>query len=91
MPSPDFQQFENQLLEVGIAPRHVRRSVIELKEHFEDMVDAEQASGCDLATAKRRAIRDFGDLQDVLQAMRTRPELLSWLSNFRESRRWSTR
>ena len=82
MPNPDFQKFETRLLQAGIAPRHVRRTVVELKEHLEDIVDAEQACGCDLETARRRATREFGDLQEVVTAMRARPELLSWAFRF---------
>lgn len=82
MPSLDFQQFESSLLQAGIAPRHVRRTIVELKDHLQDIVDAEQASGCDLETARNRAIQEFGDLQDVAHAMRARPELLSWAFRF---------
>ena len=78
MPEPDFKQFRSELLQAGIAPRHVRRTITELQEHLDDLVEAELASGCDAVTAQRRAGREMGCLTDVAIAMRACPELRCW-------------
>ena len=78
MPEPDFKQFRSELLQAGIAPRHIRRTVMELQEHLDDIIEAELASGSDAATAKRRAGQEMGDLTDVAIAMRACPELQCW-------------
>jgi hypothetical protein len=78
MPEPDFKQFRSELLQAGIAPRHIRRTIVELQEHLDDLVEAELASGCDATTAQRRAAREMGKLTDVAIAMRACPELRCW-------------
>ena len=78
MPEPDFKRFRSELLEAGIAPQHVRRTIVELQEHLEDLRAAELASGCDDATARRTAGREMGSLADVAIAMRACPELQCW-------------
>ena len=78
MPEPDFKQFRSELLQAGIAPRHVRRTIMELQEHLDDLVDAQLASGCDAATARRRASREMGNLTGVAIAMRACPALQCW-------------
>lgn len=78
MPEPDFKQFRSELLQAGIAPRHVRRTIVELQDHLEDLVEAELALGCDAATARQRAGLEMGSLQDVAIAIRACPELRTW-------------
>ena len=78
MPEPDFKRFRSELLEAGIAPRYVRRTILELQEHLDDLLAAEMLSACDAATAQRRAGREMGSLADVAIAMRACPELQCW-------------
>jgi len=78
MPEPDFKQFRSGLLQAGIAPRHVRRTITELQDHLDDLIAAQLASGSDAATAQRRAGQEMGDLTDVAIAMRACPELQCW-------------
>lgn len=78
MPEPDFRQFRSELLQAGIAPRHIQRTVTELQEHLDDLIEAELESGSDAATAQRRASQEMGDLTDVAIAMRACPELQCW-------------
>jgi hypothetical protein len=73
-----FQRLESRLLHAGVAPGHVRRAVTELREHLDDLVDAELATGCDVKNAQECALREMGSLESVVSAMRARPELLSW-------------
>jgi hypothetical protein len=82
MPSPNFGNFESSLLRAGVAPRHVRRTVLELQEHLEDLVETEIGNGCNEHLASKRALQQMGDLQDVVTAMRARPELLGWAHRY---------
>ena len=45
MPQPRFERLSERLLHAGIAPRHVRRYVRELGDHFDDLVREETAGG----------------------------------------------
>jgi hypothetical protein len=78
MREPNFKQFQSDLLQVGISPRHVRRTACELREHLDDLVDAEIEAGCSVEDARRVAAQQMGDLQDVAVAMQACPELRSW-------------
>lgn len=78
MHEQDFRQLESELLRVGISPRHVRRTVSELREHVDDLVAAAVNDGYDIGTAQREAAQQMGDLQQVAIAMRAHPELRSW-------------
>ncbi|MGI9271416.1 MAG: permease prefix domain 1-containing protein [Woeseiaceae bacterium] len=82
MREPNFRQFQSQLLRVGISPRYVRRTVSELREHLDDLVDAELDAGRDLEDARRAAAQQIGDLREVAVAMRACPELRSWSYRF---------
>lgn len=82
MREPDFQQLQRELLRVGIAPRHARRTVVELREHLEDLVSASMQDGLDRGSAQQMAARQMGDLQQVAIAMRACPELRSWSYRF---------
>ena len=79
---PDFHGLESGLLAAGVAPRHVRRTVTELREHFEDIVDAETSGGLDRSAAEALASQEMGNLESVVVAMRARPELLSWAHRY---------
>ena len=76
--SPNFRALEGDLLRAGLAPRQVRRTVTELHEHFEDLVDAGLADGADSFAARQSAAREMGDLRAVATAMRAQPQLRSW-------------
>jgi hypothetical protein len=82
MHDDDFRSLKVELLRAGIAPGHVRRTVVELKEHVADIIESEMAAGSDLATARRRASREIGDPVDIVRGMRAYPELLCWERRF---------
>lgn len=72
-----MQPFENvreQLLRAGIAPRHVRRYITELREHLADLAAQELATGLDPAAARQRARSLLGSDAQLAQTMlRTAP------------------
>lgn len=82
MPRPDYTRFEADLLQAGIPARRVRRTILELDEHFDDIVGRARATGSPQSEAEEIALRDLGDLADVAAAVRSRPELRGWAHRF---------
>ena len=78
MPRPDFGALQAQLLRSGLSPRHVRRTITELDEHFDDLVDAAVAKGAGVHAAERQALQDLGDMHQIAAVIDERPELRSW-------------
>jgi hypothetical protein len=78
MHEPNFKQLQSDLLSVGISPRYVRRTVCELREHLDDLVDARLGNGDELDEARSAAAEQMGDLRDVATAMSAYPELQRW-------------
>lgn len=82
MPRPDYTRFVADLLQAGIPARRVRRTVLELDEHFDDIVIRARATGSPQNEAEEIALRDLGDLAEVAAAVRSRPELRAWAYRF---------
>ena len=78
MRNADFHELKSALLQAGIAPRHVQRTILELRDHYADIVDAGIAAGQDRKTAETIASRELGDPIEIVAAMRAYPELLCW-------------
>ena len=78
MPKLQMNAMRNELLRSGIAPREVRRTIAELNDHYDDLYDHAIAAGSDAQTAQQLARRELGDLNAVVAAMQSRPELRSW-------------
>lgn len=64
-----FENVREQLLRAGIAPRHARRYVTELREHLADLVAQERAAGLDQAAAEQRARSLLGSDAQLAQTM----------------------
>ena len=86
MPQPRFERqyrrLSERLLEAGIAPRHVRRTVRELSDHYDDLVREEIAGGASRELAETRALSRLGTEDDLAAAMLARPELRSFMARF---------
>ena len=82
MPRPDFNQLQGELLRSGISPRHVRRTLLELDDHFEDLVDQAILQGDARRVAETRAMEQLGEMSELSRAVRARPELRSWAYRF---------
>jgi hypothetical protein len=78
MRRPDFDRFRASLLRSGVAPRNVRRAVLELGDHYVDLVDEAIASGLDRSDAEQRARVELGELDVIAADIAARPELRSW-------------
>lgn len=78
MPRPDFGSLQAHLSRSGLSPRHVRRTITELDEHFDDLVDAAVANGAGVHAAEQQALQDLGDVRRIAAVIGERPELRSW-------------
>ena len=82
MPQPRFDRLSERLLQAGIAPRHVRRYVRELSDHFDDLVREEIAGGAARELAETQALSRLGSDDDLADAMLSRPELRSLAARY---------
>jgi len=71
MPAP-FEDLRESLLRAGVAPRHVRAYLAELREHLADLAERESAAGGDPREAARRARAALGDDETLAAAMLSR-------------------
>lgn len=78
MHRPDFARLRADLLRAGVAPRHVNRAVLELGEHYDDLVEEAVAAGADRDGAERQARRELGSLDRIAAEIAARPELRGW-------------
>lgn len=72
---PMFRSLTDRLLRAGVAPGHVRRYVAELRDHLDDLVADETASGKDAAAAQAAALARLGDCDTLSRAMEQKREL----------------
>ena len=84
MREPDFNDLATRLVQSGIAPRHAHRTVDEIRDHFDDLVDAAIAEGACSQAARRQATHELGRIEDLVTAMSARRELKTWA--FRDPR-----
>lgn len=70
------------LLRGGVAPRHVRRYVDELSDHYDDLVAAACNAGTSQADAERDALARIGTPNDLVTAMLARDDLKSLASKY---------
>lgn len=80
--SQPFDDVGELLLRGGIAPRHVRRYVRELRDHFDDLLREETANGTPTADAEMAARRRLGSNDVLINAMLKRTELRSITARF---------
>lgn len=78
MREPDFNLLATRLLEHGIAPRHAHRTVNEIRDHYDDLVDAAVDAGATSRNARREAAQQLGTMRDFVSAMSARRELKTW-------------
>jgi hypothetical protein len=78
MREPDFNDLATKLLKCGIAPRHAHRTVNELRDHYDDLVDAAVDDGATRKKARRHAAVGLGPMDDFVSEMASRRELKTW-------------
>jgi hypothetical protein len=82
VPEPDFSRLRDELIKAGMAPHQVRRTIAELGDHFDDLVNEAMRDGAVRESAELLAVTQLGPLQDVASEVRARPELRSWAHRF---------
>jgi hypothetical protein len=78
MREPDFNALATELLKSGITPRHAHRTVNELRDHYDDLVDAAVDDGADSRTARRIASGQLGSMERFVADMASHRELKTW-------------
>lgn len=78
MREPDFNELARRLLESGIAPRHAHRAVNEMRDHYDDLVDAAVDTGASSREARRQAAAALGDVDDLVAGMSGCRDLKTW-------------
>jgi hypothetical protein len=78
MREPDFNDLAVRLVHSGIAPRHAHRTVNEIRDHYDDLVDAAVDQGASSREARLRAARELGRIDDLVAEMSARRELKTW-------------
>lgn len=77
-----FDSLRERLLRAGVAPRHVRRYLRELQDHFDDALNAELANGMTHDAAHDAAWARLGTEESLAQGMIERRELRSVAARF---------
>jgi hypothetical protein len=80
--TPRFSDLREELLRAGVAAPRIRRAVLEIESHFQQVVDEEVARGTSDHYARSEAHRLLGTNQTLVQHYAARPEFRAW------SRRW---
>jgi hypothetical protein len=78
MREPDFSSLATELLRMGITPHHVQRTVHELRDHYDDLVDAAVDGGANSKAARRIASRQLGSIEEFAAEMSSHRELKTW-------------
>ncbi|MCB2108650.1 MAG: hypothetical protein KDE14_13165, partial [Rhodobacteraceae bacterium] len=78
MSRPDFESLYEKLLRGGVAPRHARRYVKELGDHYDDLIAAAVKTGATRAEAEAQAHARLGSEEALVETALARPELKSW-------------
>jgi hypothetical protein len=82
MRNPRFDRIRERLLRGGVAPRHVRRTLQELEDHFTDLVTELQSAGHSPEHSESQAATRLGSDDVFVASVLARPELQSKI------RRW---
>jgi hypothetical protein len=83
LPDRRFENLREALLRSGLAPRHVRRAILEIEGHFHQLVDEGLARGESEDDAQIGARDLLGTDQTLIRRYAGLPELRAW------SRRWT--
>jgi hypothetical protein len=76
--STQFHELRERLLRAGVAPRHVRRYLSELADHFADLTEEEQQAGRNLAQAQSAALVRLGKTENLAEALLKQKQFQSW-------------
>lgn len=78
MRNAHFAALKERLLRAGVAPKHVRRTVMELEAHRQDIITELRGRGVPVAQAEDEARARLGSDDTLAASVLARPELRSW-------------
>ena len=73
-----FESIAERLLKGGVLPRHVRRYIGELEDHFAELTAQLERSGIDKIEAQLQARARLGDEDELVSAMLELPNIRAW-------------
>ena len=73
-----FHELRERLLRAGVAPRHVRRYLMELADHLADLRAEQERAGRSPADAESAALIRLGGIDDLAKAMTEQRQFQSW-------------
>ena len=82
MASRQFRALSSRLLDSGVSPKVVSRIVIELQDHYDDLIDEAIANGEPLSQAREAAVARIGDPGMIAEQILETPELRSWIYRY---------
>ena len=82
MPEHSFDGLRNYLLKSGIAPRHVKRTIAELNDHFDDLQLEAVSSGLSPTDTLAFAETRIGEHKLIARNMLARTELKLWVYRY---------
>lgn len=85
---PLFDELERELVTGGVAPRYVRRTLQELREHYEDIQHDLLAAGASPEEAAIEARAALGTERTLAAAVLAREELRDWRSEWPRAALW---
>ena len=77
-----FDELRSQLLESGIAPKHVRRITSELHDHLEDLKLEARENGLPNHEAESYAINQLGDQKIIAERILEHSEFKKWIYRY---------
>ncbi|HUQ53680.1 MAG TPA: hypothetical protein VM692_15740 [Gammaproteobacteria bacterium] len=78
MRDAQFESLRLELLQRGVTPVYVERTILELREHYDDLESAARASGLSAEEATRTARATLGDERVIAAAVLAHSELLTF-------------
>jgi len=77
-----FESLRLELLQSGVSPVYVERTILELTEHYSDLELAALESGLGTEDAARTARATLGDERAIAAAIIAHPELLTFSTRY---------
>lgn len=82
MPEQSFDELRSTLLNSGIAPRHVKRTIAELQDHLEDLENEARSNGIAPIEASAYAETRIGAHKLIARHMLAKTELKMWIYRY---------
>ncbi len=82
MPEQSFDELRSYLLNSGIAPRYVKRTIAELHDHLEDLENEARSNGIAPIEALAYAETRIGEHKLIARHMLAKTELKVWIYRY---------